>query len=343
MGLEQPDIKVTERYNVSIPKYKPEHQIVFIKTHKTASTTTSTIILRYGYIRELSVALPLHHKKKISIKKLFTADQVEGYSRGTKEFNLIAFHLRYNHKELDKVVPGARYITILREPAAQFESAFGYFEIAKHFGLEGTSNPLAVFMKSPDQYYSYRSAFFKGKYQLRNGMAFDLGLPHNIHTKPDKVIQWKIARLGKEFDLVMLTDYYDESLLLLKKLLCWKWHDILYIPKGIRSKSHKYALNQSLTESIRKWNSVDVAMYNHFNRTFWRKIAEYGPEFQSDLLEFRNRQAEFYDECISPQLSQRDQRETGLTLKESASKYCELSYYRINQYNSMIHKQKKYL
>ncbi|XP_002731207.1 galactosylceramide sulfotransferase-like [Saccoglossus kowalevskii] len=321
---------------------EPQHQIVFIKTHKTASTTTCTIILRYGYIRNLSFALPPVSQRKFPTTELFTADKVEEYSNGITNatFNIIPYHFRYNRKELNKVVPGAMYITILREPTAQFESAFGYFEVAKHLDLVNISNPLAVFMTSPDRYYSDEREF-KGKTQLRNGMAFDLGLSDDIHTKHDKDIEREVARLDRELNLVMLADYYEESLILLKKLLCWEWRDVLYIPKGHRSESLKYALNQTLADSIQKWNSVDVALYNHFNKSFWRKIGEYGPTFQRDLSEFRKRQAKFYDECVDSVISYKDRREDRLTLKQGASHYCELSYFRVPAYNKMI-RLKKY-
>ena len=37
---------------------KPEQRLAFAKTHKTGSTTLQNIILRYGYLRDLTFALP---------------------------------------------------------------------------------------------------------------------------------------------------------------------------------------------------------------------------------------------------------------------------------------------
>ncbi|XP_077866653.1 galactosylceramide sulfotransferase-like [Saccoglossus kowalevskii] len=304
----------------------PQQQIVFIKTHKTASSSTATIIQRYGYTRGLLYAIPKSFYKThlFSTTKLFNVDMVYKYSK-SKSFNIIAGHLRHNHNELEKLVHGAKFVTILREPVAKFESTFGYYEVAKHLNLDKYANPLQEFMSNPDSYYNENK--FLMKEQLRNGMAFSLGLPQNIYKNNTQYIQQNIHRLDAELDLVLLSEYYDESLLLLKKSFCWQWHDILYIRKGQRSSSHRHIITSSMVTRIQEWNIVDVMLYDHFNRTFWRKISEYGPHFQNDLAEFRKRQGQFYDDCVSSSMSYSDRRAVNPTMKRGASKYCEVTFY----------------
>ena len=43
-----------------------------------------------------------------------------------------------------------------------------------------------------------------------------------------------IAFLDREFDLVMIMDYFDESVVLLKRLVCWELDDILYFKSNER-------------------------------------------------------------------------------------------------------------
>ncbi|XP_077986077.1 uncharacterized protein LOC144440565 [Glandiceps talaboti] len=46
-------------------------------------------------------------------------------------------------------------------------------------------------------------------------------------------------------------------------------------------------MSTSLRDKIYKWNSLDVKVYDRFNKTLWRKIKEYGEDFEKDLQEFR--------------------------------------------------------
>ncbi|XP_070547268.1 galactosylceramide sulfotransferase-like [Ptychodera flava] len=272
-------------------------QIVYIKTHKTASSTTNSVIQRFGYNRRLAFALPKegHLFKE---KKLFTHELLQ-YERPpsnqSTHFNIIASHLRYNRPELDKVVPNATYITILRSPVQRFESAFGYYDFASKFGLNETENALEEFMKNPDKYAKTVGVVRRGR--LRNGMLFNLGFDHRFNDN-DSAINEMIDKLDKELDLVLIADYFEESLVLLKNVLCWKFDDILYISKGIRSNNSHYVISKSVAERILKWNKADVKLYEHFNRTFWKKINSYGADFYRDLREYRTSLKQFEDECV---------------------------------------------
>ena len=123
---------------------------------------------------------------------------------------------------------------------------------------------------------------------------------------------------------MLLTEYFDESLILLKKLLCWTFDDILYISNGIRDKSHRYNVSKDLEERILRWNTGDVLLYDHFNMTFWQKVKEYGPEFWSDLEEFKKLEKETYDQCIDPKkINKSDRRVDKFVLnREHSDEHC---------------------
>ncbi|XP_077977574.1 galactosylceramide sulfotransferase-like [Glandiceps talaboti] len=312
----------------------PWRKIVFIKTHKTASTTTNTIIQRYGYLQNLTFVLP-RQSHIFSETQLFSRQQVFHFERWTygkearPDFDIMAGHFRYNRPEIDKIIPRAMHVTILRNPVDKFESTFGYYEMAKRLNIQRAPNPLETFMRRP-MYYMTRPHFhFRMKLQLRNGLMFSLGYPlHNAES--DALIQYKIDELDHQLDLVMLTEYYDESLILLKELLCWGFDDILYIPKGFRSEKLRNSISPEVAKEIRAWNKADVKLYDHFNKTFWRKVEEYGPNFQEDLAHFRRRQEEFVDECIDPDRVKTVMgKEDALVLRPNASELCRVSYYRV--------------
>ena len=122
-----------------------------------------------------------------------------------------------------------------------------------------------------------------------------MGLDHE-HHEDDDIVSAYIDKLEAELDLVLITEYYDESLLLLKSCLCWDTADILYVSKNMRPPPTP--VSESLRKKLRQWNSVDVKLYKHFNNSLWNKIREYGPNFQTDLAKFREHLKEVFDECV---------------------------------------------
>ncbi|XP_071960606.1 galactosylceramide sulfotransferase-like isoform X2 [Antedon mediterranea] len=324
-----------DRVNTVIPRPTAKREycnesrnIVFVKTHKTASTTLASILQRFGYTRNLLFTLG-KRGHVLSSTHLFNRKMIPSlppnvklFNKSLTGYNLLTNHVRYNRPEMDAVVQNAKYITIIREPSAHFESCFGYFEMAKRLKLTNFSNPIEMFMKTPSRFLAKKFYMWQ---RAKNGQLYDLGLDHEHHDD-FFTVKYKIKQLDSEFDLMLLSEYFDESLILLKKLMCWSFDDILYISNGIRSHSHRYVINDQLRTRIRKWSSADVMMYNHFNKTLWRKVKEYGETFNADLAEFRQREHQAIQKCIDEQrTNKRDRREEKFVLKRNmtGSVFCE--------------------
>ena len=47
----------------------------------------------------------------------------------------------------------------------------------------------------------------------------------------------QIKLYGEEFDVVLIAELFDESLIVLKDFLCWNVEDILFLKVGTRLKS----------------------------------------------------------------------------------------------------------
>ena len=48
-------------------------------------------------------------------------------------------------------------------------------------------------------------------------------------------VQAKITRFDSEFDLVLIAEYFDESLVLLAEILCWDLSDVRSVSSSIQS------------------------------------------------------------------------------------------------------------
>ena len=253
------------------------------------------------------------------------------------------------------MVPRTRYISILREPVAQYESSFYYLQMDTFFHLKLSENPLEEFMLDPDKYMNKLKGFKKPQnYGLfRNGMLFDLGYGElelkQIGT--DTAIQ----SLEKDIDLFLIMDYFDESLLLLKKVMCWSLDKILYFRQNQRTT--KIPINEATRARIRAWNSADVALYQHFNRTFWKRVKEYGPTFDADLRELRHYLREWAKRCDRREVVRGKDAsavrfyKVGHKAKDEHREMCTrffrteleyIGYFRQNYYNQVADKLKDY-
>ena len=76
----------------------------------------------------------------------------------------------------------------------------------------------------------------------------------------------------EEFDFVLLTDYFDESLVLLKEMMGWEYRDIFFMKRFYTTdRSRKDELLSFETEFlIKKYNLVDSQLYNIFHQIGWK-------------------------------------------------------------------------
>ena len=54
----------------------------------------------------------------------------------------------------------------------------------------------------------------------KNQQLWDLGLNHT-DMEDEKLVDIKIEELKSQLDFVLIAEYFDESLVLLSKILCW--------------------------------------------------------------------------------------------------------------------------
>lgn len=199
----------------------------------------------------------------------------------------------------------SKYFTILRNPISQFESSFYYFEFDSILRLNHTKSAVEAFLTYPDEYLYNLTIRLNDLPDTMNliqsGMFYDLGY-NFMDVENDQTITKVLEKLEKELSLVLIMEYFDESLVLLKNTFCWEFDDILYIKQNERIKKKK-TLNLETSEKIKNWNHADVMLYQHFNKTFWKKLEKYGEQFWLDVKEFKRRNKEFKATCSPQQIT----------------------------------------
>lgn len=129
-----------------------------------------------------------------------------------------------------------------------------------------------------------------------NGMFFDLGLKTANYHKP-AVVRDAISDIEDEFTLVLIYEYLDESLVLLKRKLCWELDDILYI-NHFNEYTKTQEENLIKAEKIKEWSAADTSLYQYFNKSLWDQIAKEGEDFNRELAQFKLKQKEIRKDCV---------------------------------------------
>ncbi|XP_043921646.1 galactosylceramide sulfotransferase [Protopterus annectens] len=273
----------------------PIQDIMFMKTHKTASSTILNILFRFGEKHRLKFAFP-NGRNDFYYPSPFERTQVQDYHPGMC-FNIICNHMRFNYDEVRKLLPADTvYVTILRDPAYLFESSFHYFGSVIPLTWKITADDkLAEFLRDPWHYYD--PSGYNAHY-LKNLLFFDFGYDNNMNPENISVREY-IEDIDKRFHFVMILEYFDESLILLKDILCWDMADILYFKLNARKDSIVSRLSGDLYSKATEWNKIDSKLYQYFNASFWRKVEAYGwDRMRKDLAELRQRNNEMRAICI---------------------------------------------
>ncbi|XP_002737894.1 galactosylceramide sulfotransferase-like [Saccoglossus kowalevskii] len=302
----------------------PKKKIVFLKTYKTASTTITSILERYGLSHNLSFLLPASGHAWFSRTERFNRDMPILPPMPNTSYSMLVGHVPFKKDALEELIPNATYVTIIREPVATYESIFGFFNIAHKLGIRqsNSTDSLGVFLLDPEHYIGRANDNFQ-KTLLRNRQMFDIGLDVKNYDN-QTVISDVITRAATEFDLVMIAEYFDESLLLLRKLLSWEFEDIVYLRQNVRSDALRYEIDDWKRQQILKLNAADVKLYQYFNRTLWKTIETYGESFADDLARFRSMLWKIQYECLDVGrfvITYKNRRNDTL-LKDHAPSYC---------------------
>ncbi|MBN3304663.1 G3ST3 sulfotransferase, partial [Amia calva] len=261
--------------NCPAPAPQAKHtSIAFLKTHKTASSTVQNLLFRFAERHNLTVALPMQScDHQFCYPRPFSARFVHPH---TMPPSIVTSHLRFNRSELRRLMPNdTLYVTILREPAAMFESLFSYYNQYSQSFKQVPNGSLEAFLAEPLRYYRHDE-----KYSMyaHNTLTFDLGGDKDWPASDTAYTVRFIAEVEEVFSLVMIAEYFDESLVLLRRLLSWELEDVLYVKLNMRTPGSKHTLGAGLPAKIRAWNALDAQLYDHFNASLWRKLEALGSE-----------------------------------------------------------------
>lgn len=270
----------------------PRQHVVFLKTHKTGGSSVVNLLHRFGEGRGLRFALP--HRYQFGYPEKFRAERVKGYSPGGPPFDIICHHMRFDLKEVQKVMPNdSFYFSIVRDPATLAESAFAYYRAVAPAFRRAPS--LASFVASPGRFYQ---PGLRGNHYARNLLWFDFGLPP-VAPGDRRAVAEAVAEVERAFAMVLLAEHFDESLVLLREALCWPEEAVASFPHNGRPRGAVPRLSPGQLARLRAWNALDWALYGHLNRSFWRRAAAFGSaRMAAEVARLRRRREALARRCF---------------------------------------------
>lgn len=188
---------------------------------------------------------------------------------------------------------GFKMVTILRNPIDQFYSLFYYAKIDRFYRLKNFTDPIAHFFNNTKAYYNKgisRKSQGMSEFELllKNGMSFDLNYLLIQFSSRNATFKTFLNFLDKSFHLVMITELFNESLILLKKMMCWSYMDIVYQKKLVNISLRTKNISRFVKEKFKNWNYLDIQLYAYFKEKLQDILKRQDQvTFQDDLVKFR--------------------------------------------------------
>ncbi|XP_013394927.2 galactosylceramide sulfotransferase-like [Lingula anatina] len=263
---------------------------MFLKVHKCGSSTMAELLLRSSRKYRLR---PLRPKNKTffypwtstldMIRRKITVNDAKYDPK--KTYDIIFKHMFFDSKVIETMMPNDTfYIGIVREPFSHFKSAFNYYHIAEFFNMKNSTNPIVEFMENPYKYWSDDYVTSHVGF-VRNGMMYEYGFPDDRTDlrNDDRFIAEYIGFLEQKFDFVIVLEMFDESLVLLRRLLCWDMDDILYVVRKKKEYEYKNVNDEMTMKKHRMWSKADYQLYNHFLSKLRNTVLSQGSDFEREV------------------------------------------------------------
>lgn len=171
-------------------------------------------------------------------------------------------------------------------------------------------------------------------------MAFGAGLEPQFFNNNVKVNKL-IAKMEEQFDLVLIAEQMERSLVLLADVMCWPIEEVTFFKHNARSADaqRKTNLTEADREKLRALNSADFQIYDHFLKKFQRRVRQFGDKKMDEgLLQLKTLNRQMKKECVARVVADDD----GLgevniyKVKDGASEVCRMMAMSESDFTQML-------
>ena len=271
--------------------------VYYLKVPKTGSTTFSTILSRKairGNLTMLRLISPSVHPALL-FESLNRSSKSRRFTNEHHRYEIQGAHAPFNEKKILKLMhTDTVFVASIRYPFDNFRSRYYFFQKTsrryfKH-PLPKELDPIEFILKKG--YYDRENQFYTlpGVLKdLQSSMYKYFQQNHTAAITSEEYFQESLKYLEKRFPIVLINEYYDQSLVLFKRFLCWTMKDILYIShkNASYSKAKKPEVYGKLFQMHKNISVIDYRLYSYFLEIHKRNLAAAGPSIIEEIEVFQ--------------------------------------------------------
>ena len=262
----------------TLPTCSRINHLYFLKIHKSGSTTVQNIFLRYSMRNNLNVMTIFPKNKYLSFPHRSFDHLLPPLPNALDngKYDVYCEHSIYDEKYLmSKLHSDTVNIAIIREPFSRAQSAFKFFNIARNMGMKN-NEPFSTIL---DDLEAYDKITKPRPNRLMNRIKDVTTQAFGCDMKSDKIEEC-LSYLESKF-LVLIMEKMSESLVLMKRKLCWKFKDILCA--HTRQKNYTRVEDKKQIQKYKQYSPLDFKIYDHFSSIFDQLISEEQNNFNDEV------------------------------------------------------------
>lgn len=271
--------------------------IIFIKTHKTASSTMSSIFHRYcaEYSSTVKCYVPSGQGGAVVSPNLSAANL---HRFSVEPVQVFAQHTQYWPNFLYTLVSEpAPIVTVIRNPVSRFLSTWDY----RKFHWRGEHNIVKIVKGLSDDIHKLPPDF----------LPFLIHDSASVELCPQKP-EWALSNASEptclqtlrdmmrgSLQLVLLTERLDEGLVLLARSMGWPLQVVVYSSMKVSGQHWLHSKPPpAVTQRIEGWLAEDKLLYEVAGALLDRRIESQDASFWTELREFQKLKERAHTDCI---------------------------------------------
>ena len=133
-----------------------------------------------------------------------------------------------------------KILTIVRDPVDLFESMYAYSYLDNIYGNLSLKDFIRVMNSNHTYFKSIENNRRAGLFG-RGQMAWDLGIDPSSYDD-QQLIETRIGEFDDQFHLFMVAERLEESLVMLRHLLCWPMEHVTHLKLNQRRREKERAV-----------------------------------------------------------------------------------------------------
>lgn len=232
----------------------------------------------------------------LSRTELFNRSSVLNTPWGGLPVDIFTLHNRWRRDQVMALMgPTTFTFSVVRNPVDQFESLYNYMGLGHTYKMD--LKEFVETLRDNQSAIDDKPRGGQGRFG-RNQIAFDWGVSPKLFDENSPTIQDQIQQLDDQFNLVLIAERMEESLVLLADRLCWPLEYVTHLDLNVRKPERTVQLDQDERLILGRWLNFDTDIYNHFCRRFDEHVTSYNARGQTDRMEEQVRLLRHYNQQL---------------------------------------------